>query len=170
MHVQCLHVHAVILYHSFLWLQFEEEAFTLCSRALHLCHCARLEDDPVNFQRIWSELSFKTFGTQILQYICGGGLVADVMHDLLEGTLQYEAKLVLKQSCDSAALQYIQELYWFAGGFGIRLYGNGQQTHYDTITSNQLWWQASWPKRYDVTTSNIYMCMYMYMYIHPMAK
>ena len=28
--------------------------------------------------------------------VCGGGLVADVMHDLLEGTLQYEAKLVLK--------------------------------------------------------------------------
>ena len=28
--------------------------------------------------------------------ICGGGLVADVMHDLLEGTLQYETKLILK--------------------------------------------------------------------------
>ena len=28
--------------------------------------------------------------------ICGGDMVADVMHDLLEGTLQYEAKLVLK--------------------------------------------------------------------------
>ena len=89
MHVQCLHVHAVILYHSFLWLQFEEEAFTLCSRALHLCHCARLEDDPVNYEE-----NSKEFGVNYrsklleLKYICGGGLVADVMHDLLEGTLQ----------------------------------------------------------------------------------
>lgn len=28
--------------------------------------------------------------------MCGGGLIADVMHDLLEGTLQYETKLTLK--------------------------------------------------------------------------
>ena len=30
-------------------------------------------------------------------HVCDGGLVPDVMHDLLEGALQYEVKLMLKE-------------------------------------------------------------------------
>ena len=37
---------------------------------------------------------------------CSGGLVADVMHDLLEGTLQYEAKLVLKHVIGQRYIAY----------------------------------------------------------------
>lgn len=30
-------------------------------------------------------------------HVCGGGLLPDIMHDLLEGALQYEAKLMLRE-------------------------------------------------------------------------
>ena len=30
-------------------------------------------------------------------HVCNGGLIPDVMHDLLEGALQYEMKLMLKK-------------------------------------------------------------------------
>ena len=80
-------------------LQFDEEAFTLRSRALQLTHCACLEDDPTNFEKNSKELGVN-YRSQFLELkyfdICGGGLVADVMHDLLEGTLQYETELILK--------------------------------------------------------------------------
>ena len=29
-------------------------------------------------------------------HVCGGGLLPDIMHNLLEGALQYEVKLMLK--------------------------------------------------------------------------
>ena len=29
-------------------------------------------------------------------HVCGGGLLPDIMHDLLEGALQYEVKIMLK--------------------------------------------------------------------------
>ena len=80
-------------------LQFEEEVFTLWSMAVYLRQCAILEDDPVNYEE-----NSKEFGvnhrSQLLELkyfnICGGGLIADGMHDLLEDILQYKTKLVLK--------------------------------------------------------------------------
>ena len=38
-----------------------------------------------------------------LQYfdICSGGLLPDIMHDILEGVLPYEAKLVLQHCIDA---------------------------------------------------------------------
>jgi len=30
-------------------------------------------------------------------HVCNGGLVPDIMHDLLEGALQYEVKLMLRK-------------------------------------------------------------------------
>ena len=90
-------------------LQFEEEAFTLQSLAVHLRQCAVLEDDPVNYEE-----NSKEFGvdsrSQLLELkyfnICGGGLIADVMHNLLEGTLQYETKLVLKHMIGQRYITY----------------------------------------------------------------
>ena len=62
-------------------------------------HCESLEDDPANYEENSKEFGVN-YRSKLLELkyfdICGGGLVADVMHDLLEGTLQYEAKLVLK--------------------------------------------------------------------------
>ena len=40
--------------------------------------------------------------------MCDGSLIPDVMHDLLEGTLQYEAKLVLKHVICNGFLTYKQ--------------------------------------------------------------
>jgi len=34
-------------------------------------------------------------------HVCDGGLVPDVMHDILEGALQYEMKLLLKRMIDT---------------------------------------------------------------------
>ena len=43
----------------------------------------------VNRDSILNELSYF--------HVCGGGLLPDVMHDILEGTLEYEMKLMLQQ-------------------------------------------------------------------------
>ena len=89
--------------------QFEEDAFTLRSRALHLHHCECLEDDPVKYEENSKEFGVN-YRSKLLELkyfdICGGGLVADVMHDLLEGTLQYEAKLVLKHVIGQRYITY----------------------------------------------------------------
>lgn len=43
----------------------------------------------VNRDSILNELSYF--------HVCGGGLLPDVMHDILEGALEYEMKLMLQQ-------------------------------------------------------------------------
>ena len=57
-------------------------------------HCAEIETDEEASTRYG--VKRKSPLTQ-LQYfsICSGALIPDVMHDILEGVLQYEAKLVL---------------------------------------------------------------------------
>lgn len=57
-------------------------------------HCIELESDEqasteygVNCKSVLTELKYFN--------ICNGSLLPDVMHDMLEGVLQYEAKLVL---------------------------------------------------------------------------
>ncbi len=76
--------------------QFQEETFPLRSLDQHLDHCALLEQH--------AEYS-KEFGVNRrsvvldLQHFnpCDGSLLPDVMHDVLEGTLEYQAKLLLMQ-------------------------------------------------------------------------
>ena len=43
-----------------------------------------------------------------LQYfdICSGGLLPDIMHDILEGVLPYEAKLVLQHCIDAGYFSF----------------------------------------------------------------
>lgn len=62
-------------------------------------HCSELETDEeasveygVNRKSILTKLKYLD--------ICNGALIPDVMHDVLEGVLQYEAKLVLKHIHD----------------------------------------------------------------------
>lgn len=90
-------------------LQFDEEAFTLRSQEQHLVHCNCLENDPANFEQNSKEFGVN-YRSQLLELryfdICGGGLVADVMHDLLEGTLQYETKLILKHVISQHYVSY----------------------------------------------------------------
>jgi len=61
---------------------------------MHEQHLEEIEDDPdlsteygINYKSILLELNYFD--------MCSGGLVQDAMHDLLEGILQYEIKLLL---------------------------------------------------------------------------
>lgn len=74
-------------------LQFKEDFFTIRTKACHIQDCASVEEDPslsktLGVNRRSSLLELEFFD------VCGG-LIPDVMHDLLEGALQYEAKLLL---------------------------------------------------------------------------
>ena len=68
-----------------------------------------MEDDPANFEKNSKEFGVN-YRSELLELryfdICGGGLVADVMHDLLEGTLQYETKLILKHVINQRYITY----------------------------------------------------------------
>lgn len=74
--------------------QFRERDFNLRTRAGHLYQCQQIVDNP--------DLG-KVYGIKRLSVLCNSryfnvidGLPGDVMHDLLEGVLQYECKEMLK--------------------------------------------------------------------------
>lgn len=74
--------------------QFCEKDFTLRTRAGHRYQCQQIVDNP--------DLG-KVYGVNRLPILCNSryfsvidGLPGDVMHDLLEGVLQYECKEMLK--------------------------------------------------------------------------
>lgn len=78
-------------------MQFLESDFVLRNKESHLRYCALLDTDSsgdvskeygINRKSILSELTYFD--------MCNGSLIPDLMHDLLEGTLQYEVKLMLK--------------------------------------------------------------------------
>ena len=67
---------------------------------MHKRQLQEIQDDPalsieygVNHQSILMELQYFD--------LCSGVLVQDVMHDLLEGVLQYETKLLLRHYINS---------------------------------------------------------------------
>ena len=77
--------------------QFLENQFTLRDKTSHQYHCTLLEGDSgckfsklygINRDSVLNELSYFN--------VCEGGLLPDIMHDILEGALQYEMKLMLK--------------------------------------------------------------------------
>lgn len=83
---------------------FLEHQFTRRCKEMHTEHVAQLEggvallegegtDDPsklygINRDSLLNELTYF--------HVCSGGLIPDIMHDILEGALQYEMKLMLK--------------------------------------------------------------------------
>ena len=77
-------------------MQFQEAWFVLRDEATHKQHCDSLREDisgeaskecGVNRDSVLNELSYF--------HVCNGSLVPDIMHDVLEGALQYEVKLML---------------------------------------------------------------------------
>ncbi len=76
------------------FIQFEEDRFILRTRDEHEAQCAHVEDPDasteygINRRSILLDLKYLD--------ICSGSLLPDVMHDILEGALQYELKLVLQ--------------------------------------------------------------------------
>ena len=75
------------------YIQFEEEHFVLRSRAQHLEHCDLLEDEEDDYVENSRDVGVNHRSILLdLQYfdMCSGALLPDVMHDVLEGALQYE--------------------------------------------------------------------------------
>ena len=88
----------VCIYPFFISSQFLEHQFTLRTKESHTEHLALLEGESaredsvrygINRDSALNELSYF--------HVCSGGLLPDIMHDLLEGALQYETKLMLQQ-------------------------------------------------------------------------
>lgn len=74
---------------------FLEKNFLLRNKTTHQQHCELVEGDPsgaaskehgINRNSILNELMYF--------HVCDGSLLPDVMHDILEGSLQYEIKLM----------------------------------------------------------------------------
>ena len=84
-----LKTHGIISFQSQLQLRTKES---------HLEQCNLLEDE--DSERDYSvEFGINSRSSLMsLEYfdLCSGGLVPDILHDVLEGALQYEAKLLLK--------------------------------------------------------------------------
>ena len=78
----------------------------------HLHHCTELETNEeasvefgVNRKSVLTQLQFFD--------LCSGALIPDIMHDVLEGVLQYEAKLVLAHvisGCRCIRLSHLNHL------------------------------------------------------------
>jgi len=80
-------------------MQFTEDAFELREIEAHKEQLDEIADDPemtveygVNHRSILMDIQYFD--------ICCGTLMSDVMHDLMEGVLQYETKLMLVQFLD----------------------------------------------------------------------
>ena len=81
-----------------LFIQFLEHQFILCDKDMHFEHLAKIDSceggraastlNGINHNSILNELAYF--------HVCSGALLPDVMHDILEGALQYEMKLMLK--------------------------------------------------------------------------
>ena len=74
-----------------------EKNFLLRDKATHEQYCKAVEEDlsgsaskehGINRNSILNQLTYF--------HVCDGSLLPDIMHDLLEGVLQYEAKLMLQ--------------------------------------------------------------------------
>lgn len=81
----------------FFYEKFNESAFLLRERVSHLWECEELYDAESNWGETSKELGINyCFVLFELQHFNVDILLPDVMHDLLEGTLQYETKLILQ--------------------------------------------------------------------------
>lgn len=80
-----------------MYKQFLESCFELRNETTHRQHCVSIEQDAsgkaskeygVNRDSILNQLSYF--------HVCDRSLLPDIMHDLLEGVLQYVTKLLLQ--------------------------------------------------------------------------
>ena len=95
--------------HMFL-SKFADNQFTSRDKVSHKNHCSLVAEDSsgtaskeygINRDSILNELAYF--------HVCDGSLLLDVMHDLLEGVLQYEVKLLLHYIIEKCFLT-VQEL------------------------------------------------------------
>lgn len=88
-------------------VQFDEGSLVLRTREQHLLDCDTLEADDVSPAATSTQLGINYRSILFeLQRFEVDLLVPDVMHDLLEGTLQFEAKLVLEHVVSERYVSY----------------------------------------------------------------
>ncbi len=78
-------------------LQFQEDQFTLRDPASHDRYCQLVAGPSGSFySKEYGINSLSVLNELTYFNVCSGGLLPDIMHDVLEGALQYEVKLMLK--------------------------------------------------------------------------
>ena len=78
-------------------MQFLESDFELRNKESHLMQCTLLDTDSSRDVSKEYGINRNSALTKLDYFdMCSGALIPDIMHDLLEGTLQYEVKLMLR--------------------------------------------------------------------------
>ena len=85
--------------------KFKEKMFTLQTREQHLLDCDALEIDKSDETSKELGINYRSILFE-LEHFSVDSLVPDVMHDILEGTLQCEAKLVLQHVVREKYISY----------------------------------------------------------------
>ena len=97
--------------------QFQDKDFTLRTLEENRHQCDILEEDISNFTENSKEygVNFRSILMELTYFdVCSGALLPDVMHDLLEGVLQYEGNLLLQHcitDCQYFTLAYLNREY-----------------------------------------------------------
>ena len=87
------------------FLQFVESQFTLRTDERHSYHCDILERhdlssaDEQHFSLVYGVNRRALLNTLTYFNVASGALIPDIMHDVLEGVLPLEVKLMLKVKC-----------------------------------------------------------------------
>lgn len=77
--------------------QFHEKQFQLRNKDLHEEQCSLLETDISGEASKEYGLNRNSILNQLTYFhVCDGSLLPDIMHDILEGALQFEVKLLLR--------------------------------------------------------------------------
>lgn len=116
--VICIHVQlsVVLRIHVCASYQFQDKDFTLRTLEDHRHQCDILEEDISNFTENSKEygVNFRSILMELTYFdVCSGALLPDVMHDLLEGVLQYEGNLLLQHcitDCQYFTLAYLNSI------------------------------------------------------------
>lgn len=80
-------------------IQFSENDFQLRTQDRHLDQLCDMEDDETGEKSKEYGINYRSSLLSLNYFdLCGGVLLPDIMHDILEGALQHEPKLLL-QNC-----------------------------------------------------------------------
>lgn len=92
---QVIHNFAIIF--LLFYYQFLEEHFQLRNEADHEQHCDLIQNDPSGDMSKKYGINRRSALNNLKYFhVCNGSLIPDIMHDVLEGVLQYEVKLMLR--------------------------------------------------------------------------
>ena len=90
--------------------QFKEDYFHLRTMDAHRQHCMMVENDATGCFSIEYGVNSRSCLLELNTFdICSGALLPDVMHDILEGTLQHVLQLLLTYCIDDFTLKELND-------------------------------------------------------------